>query len=64
MLDEARVASLLRAGIALRDARGYNRFRLVLDGAEPPTPAQTALLAQLDDRVHIHCVPWCQLFGV
>ena len=54
--------AVLQQGRALRDARGYNRFRLVLPsvpgeaGAAVTAPA-TADLMDSDGRLHLHLLP-------
>lgn len=55
------VASAVEAGIAERDRRSFNRFRLVLACAQPAAfdqPARDAFAActQVDTRVHLHVV--------
>lgn len=56
------LARRIADGIELRDARGLNRFRLVL-GVVQPRPVEDALqlsFAKLplpDDRIHLHVVP-------
>jgi hypothetical protein len=57
-LDERRLQALLRAGVALRDARGYNRFRVAIAGSGPAPERVAELLGGLDDRVHVHVVDW------
>lgn len=53
----ARVATLASAGIRERDARGYNRFRLVLDQAGPDAGAQFRAVIGEDAKAHLHLVP-------
>jgi hypothetical protein len=53
--------ALAAAGRAERDARGLNRFRLVLASETPPGPASDLVAtfdrgAAADDRAHLHLV--------
>jgi hypothetical protein len=56
-----RLAGWVRDGVAERDRRGMNRFRLVLGAADPAAvravaePRFAALTAG-DDHVHLHCL--------
>jgi hypothetical protein len=55
------VAAAVEAGIAERDRRSFNRFRLVLAYAEPAEVEPAARAAfdacpRPDDRVHLHVV--------
>lgn len=61
-IDEAQVAEVLRAGIAERDAGGFNRFRLVVgcyDTLPEPTYGSSlmAALSPGDEKVHLHLIP-------
>lgn len=51
-----RIRALLEKGVAERDRRTLNRFRLVIAGKIPPTPPETVA-----PRVHLHflkSLPW------
>jgi len=55
-----RLSDWVRDGIAERDRRGMNRFRLVLGAGEPDTLRAAAepvfaMLADGDKRAHLHC---------
>ena len=57
-----RFDGILRAGIAERDRRGLNRFRLVLLSADPAAKrsqmqATYQACALCDEKVHLHSVP-------
>jgi hypothetical protein len=59
-------AALARAGIAERDARGLNRFRLVIAGSGPPDAADAertafADIAGADERAYLHIIGADQL---
>jgi len=61
------VAAAVEAGIAERDRRSFNRFRLVLACADPSAieqPARDAFEAcrRPDDRVHLHVVSSAELY--
>lgn len=57
---EGELSRIIRAGKAERDAKGFNRFRLVLatDEARVSGPAMKAYkkLDFLDDRIYLHVV--------
>ena len=57
---EKELPAIVRAGKGERDARGFNRFRLVLaTDAAPVRDAATKAFEKLDivdDRVHLHVV--------
>ena len=65
-LGAARVDALLRRGRDLRDAGGFNRFRLVIVGSPgecagaPATLDPDSVLTQ-DDRLHLHTIAPAQL---
>jgi len=51
-----------RRGLAVRDRRGYHRFRLVLTGHDPAALAQAAgpafaAASTGDQCAHLHCLP-------
>jgi len=54
----AEAGRLLDRGRKLRDARGLNRFRLVLVGECAPADleALSAQAAAIDDRLHVHAI--------
>lgn len=59
--DGGALREALEAGRRLRDARGMNRFRLVVvsDAAEGVDPSRRRLTAQAsfgDERVHLHVI--------
>ncbi|TCJ11662.1 hypothetical protein EZJ19_14700 [Parasulfuritortus cantonensis] len=54
---EQRVAELARAGLRERDARGYNRFRLVLAEAGPDSEARFQSAVGMDGKAHLHGIP-------
>ena len=61
-LAESALADLVARGRRERDARGYNRFRLVIACDEPASAStgfQNAFneAAGDDERAHLHCLP-------
>ena len=48
------LSDILRAGVKIRDAQGFNRFRLALEGVQLSDALVAQLLAPFDDRVHLH----------
>ena len=62
----ARLATLLAQGRRLRDAEGFNRFRLVIAtpevaAAQAALTAQFTALANRDERLHLHVLSPGQL---
>lgn len=58
----ARLPALLEYGRGERDAKGYNRLRVVIVSARPrairqEAASQFAALASGDERVHLHVLP-------
>ncbi len=67
--DPAQLAALLTAGRADRDARGFNRFRLVVATEHPGTLEGVMAEAlrctpDLDDRTHLHVVARDEVTGL
>jgi hypothetical protein len=59
---ESAVQALAAQGCAERNARGYNRYRLVIVVTEPSCPMDAAIAAfslavGADDRAHLHLLP-------
>ncbi|MBW1706543.1 MAG: hypothetical protein JRJ86_15475 [Deltaproteobacteria bacterium] len=56
---EKTAIELLKEGLAERDRRNLNRFRLVIVGTFPPSQAQalTGLPETMDPKVHLHILP-------
>lgn len=51
--------------LKLRDARGFNRVRIVLVADDAPTPDWAlSLFPALDDRLHWHRVPLAELASI
>ena len=56
-LDADVVRKIISAGIKVRDAKGYNRLRVVTIGPEHGHLSEDDLLSPYDERVHLHFLP-------